>query len=209
MDNLSSMIEQAIKSAAISIAVDFLARKFRDNGVTLSARQRKVLHKKIETQDFSNLRIPSWQFWKNKRIAIEITRDDLAAIEVSFEKFTAKLSEQMGSIADDLATATLTKLKRDWREQQKYDEKLHRGFYKRLNKRWAAPINLLAMMHTIASEFGANLNKRARATSASQSYKTDALTRLHARVCQVCYEVLVLLRHGLADGAMARWRIDA
>ena len=34
----------------------------------------------------------------------------------------------------------------------------------------------------------------------------EVLTRLHARSCQICDEVLTLLGAGLADGAMARWR---
>ena len=40
----------------------------------------------------------------------------------------------------------------------------------------------------------------------AQNHVFDVLTRLHARACQIAFEVLVLLKNGFADGAHARWR---
>lgn len=34
----------------------------------------------------------------------------------------------------------------------------------------------------------------------------DTLHRLHARACQIVFEIITLMENGLADGAMARWR---
>lgn len=40
----------------------------------------------------------------------------------------------------------------------------------------------------------------------SYHYRSYALEKLHARSCRTAMEITVLLRAGLADGAMARWR---
>ncbi|WP_217430933.1 DUF5677 domain-containing protein [Sphingomonas bacterium] len=34
----------------------------------------------------------------------------------------------------------------------------------------------------------------------------DTMLHLHARACQVVFEIITLMENGLADGAMARWR---
>jgi hypothetical protein len=67
--------------------------------------------------------------------------------------------------------------------------------------------NLLEMLIVIALEAGESFNDEVRS---QESFKTDyianVLTRLHARACQIAYEILILLKSGLADGAHARWR---
>ena len=56
-------------------------------------------------------------------------------------------------------------------------------------------------------EEGARFNDLFRGQdSENNDYVCEALTRLHARGCQVGFEILTLLAHGFADGAHARWR---
>ena len=63
------------------------------------------------------------------------------------------------------------------------------------------------MFIVIALETGENFNNEFRNNEAERNnFVLEALTRLHARSCQVASEVLVLLKSGYADGAHARWR---
>ena len=81
------------------------------------------------------------------------------------------------------------------------------GFRRRLNKRWKTPLNLLELFIELAYDAGSNFNTNFRPRAAiADDFAFEALTRLHARACQIASEVLVLLRHGFADGAHARWR---
>jgi len=82
-----------------------------------------------------------------------------------------------------------------------------RQFDKNLMKKWKKPINLLEMLLEISYEFGDEFNRRYREKAVkTQDYVFDVLTRLHAKACQVGFEILTLLKSGLADGAHARWR---
>lgn len=81
------------------------------------------------------------------------------------------------------------------------------GFRRRLNQRWATPLDLFEVFIALALDAGSNFNTNFRPGVAIENDVTlEALTRLHARACQIASEVLVLLRHGFADGAHARWR---
>ena len=75
------------------------------------------------------------------------------------------------------------------------------GFRKRLTRSWGAGFSLLEMLITIATEAGSSWEGVPQFPSL-----TEAHSRLHARACQIANEVVTLLHHGYADGAMARWR---
>ncbi|HNO95066.1 MAG TPA: DUF5677 domain-containing protein, partial [Anaerolineales bacterium] len=82
-----------------------------------------------------------------------------------------------------------------------------RDFETRLEKDWRNPFDLFEMFIVIALETGENFNNEFRNNEAERNnFVLEALTRLHARSCQVASEVLVLLKSGYADGAHARWR---
>jgi len=105
--------------------------------------------------------------------------------------------------AEILSNALKSKSSRMLKERRK----INRSFEKRLMKRWAKPIDLLEMFYVIAFEVGEEFNKEYREEAAKNNdYLFDALTRIHARACQVCFEIITLLKSGLADGAHARWR---
>jgi hypothetical protein len=63
------------------------------------------------------------------------------------------------------------------------------------------------MLVTIGREFGDNFPRDLRDADRRRAPITiEVLVRLHARACQVADEVICLLSHGFADGAVARWR---
>jgi len=82
-----------------------------------------------------------------------------------------------------------------------------RHFEERLLQRWKKPIDLLEVFIQMCYEAGKEFNNEYRSTAAkTHDYVFDVLTKLHARGCQISYEILSLLKAGLADGAYARWR---
>ena len=124
-------------------------------------------------------------------------------------------SEKISEIIADVMLKTLPKsaeilldeLKSKSSKMLKERRKINRFFEKRLMKRWAKPIDLLEMFYVIAFEVGEEFNREYREEAAKNNdYLFDALTRIHARACQVCFEIITLLKSGFADGAHARWR---
>ncbi len=88
-------------------------------------------------------------------------------------------------------------------ERRSYQE----GFENRLMKRWQKPVDLLEMFYVMALESGEEFNNKHREEAArNQDFLFEALTRIHARGCQIFFEIMTLLKSGLADGAFARWR---
>lgn len=81
------------------------------------------------------------------------------------------------------------------------------GFYARHNQRWFEAFDLLQEFYVISCEIGEEIGKDGEAFNTEEStYLFDVLLRLHARSIQITKEILVLMRHGYADGAVARWR---
>jgi hypothetical protein len=80
-------------------------------------------------------------------------------------------------------------------------------FKEHLWKEWGPAFDLLEVFLESCAEVGNEFSKKASfENSEDDRYLLSALTGLHARGCQVAYEVLALLTNGYPDGADARWR---
>jgi hypothetical protein len=81
------------------------------------------------------------------------------------------------------------------------------GFRRRLRQRWHEPFALFRMFMTVYKETGeAIANALIGTTANGRPLTARVLIELHARSCQVLYEVITLIEGGFADGAMARAR---
>lgn len=110
-------------------------------------------------------------------------------------------------IVNSSAKVILKSLKTDWSAQRAHDEARMAQFRENLLLRWQDAFDTLRMIYTISVEMGGEMAKsRRRSTSKKNKVLNDTLLRLHARACQVTFEVVTLMENGLADGAMARWR---
>jgi hypothetical protein len=76
-------------------------------------------------------------------------------------------------------------------------------FESRLHQVWGPTFRALRTLQIISYEMGAELNALSTPTTTPLRY---VLLHLHARACKVFSEVCLLLEHGYADGAHARWR---
>ena len=119
----------------------------------------------------------------------------------------SSVTDMIPGLVDDVASVILVRIKRDAVSELKKHQRDRKGFEKRLNERWKCPLDLLDLVIAMTVEAGTEFNRTFRNEAvASGDAVFEALTRLHARACQVSGEVLVLLHAGFADGAHARWR---
>ncbi len=119
----------------------------------------------------------------------------------------AKFADMLPGLTDSIAESMLATIKKDYRSRSKTLWQQQQEFEKRTWALWKKPLGLLDLFITLAREAGDNCNSDLRndATS-SNTALVEALTRLHARACQISSVIAVLLRFGYADDAHARWR---
>ena len=128
--------------------------------------------------------------------------DQLSDIELE-----SNVTGMMPGLSDEIAHLILAHVKKDSDSGLRRHRKDREGFEKRLYERWKCPLDLLDLTIAVTTEAGDEFNRRFRNNAvASGDAVFEALTRLHARACQVSGEVLALLHAGFADGAHARWR---
>ena len=123
------------------------------------------------------------------------------------DDLTSSVSDMIPGLADDIASIILVRIKGDAASGLKEHQSDRKGFEKRLNERWKGPLDLLDLIIALTVEAGTEFNRKFRNEAVDSGDAVfEALTRLHARACQMSGEVLALLHAGFADGAHARWR---
>ena len=119
----------------------------------------------------------------------------------------SSVTDMIPGLSDDIASLILVRIKKDASSGLKRHRRDRKGFEKRLNERWKYPLDLLDLVIALSTEAGTEFNRKFHNEAVGSGDAVfEALTRLHARGCQVSGEVLALLHAGFADGAHARWR---
>ena len=200
------VIGKELPREALSILV---TEKLEIKGVKLSKRQLARLVNHVFEGRSSTLQPGRWRWRKSQNIVLEFTEEDVQRLEETVKQGWADaLSVAFVEILDKTATDILLSLRRGLPSELRRQRRERTGFERRLARRYKTPLDLLWMLLTVSREYGGSINQELRNDSDfhSQPHLVEVLTRLHARACQVTYEVLVLLQSGLADGAVARWR---
>lgn len=141
-------------------------------------------------------------------IELTLSADEIIPLIEEAEKFVKnELPVILPKIVKSSAKIILRSLKADWSAQRAHDEARMMQFRDNLLLRWQDAFDTLRMIYTISLDVGGDIVKsRRRSRSKKNRVLNDTLIRLHARACQVTFEVITLMENGLADGAMARWR---
>lgn len=117
------------------------------------------------------------------------------------------LRDMIVGIARDRGDEMLAELTRDAPKMLRRQRRDERGFQRRLLDPWGPALDRLEALLHAAIDAGRWFDDRNRPKAVkTQDLRFEALIRLHARACQVTWEVLTLLKAGLADGAHSRWR---
>ena len=133
----------------------------------------------------------------------ELTSD----LETYSNKFDEELPTIIMESTDQLSHDILKDLKISSKGMLKDRAEDIHSFESNLVNVYTNGFELLEMLIVISLEAGDSFNNDLRVeASSANDYVFEVLTRLHARACQIAYEILVLLKSGLADGAHARWR---
>lgn len=152
-------------------------------------------------------------FDANIRAALEELPDALVA-EVGLERaleLTEKqpelLTEAIKKATEASGRALAERLKDDGPAMLARRRAERRAFEERLARRWAPPFDLAQMAMVVSYEAGEAFNeKHWQAAEAENDVVFVVLVRLHARACRIAEEVLVLLKAGFGQAALARWR---
>ena len=215
MNRLQELFETTLEECLDSrdFALKTVVRKIQEHGITLSKSGEQRIEKQLlesgwesdslvlEDEDIDTNESKGTP---SEHISLDVTDADIAKYSDEVEAIVA---DMIPSLSDSTAESMLATIKRDAPSMLKEQRVSLQQFEDGLRTRWEKPLDLLELFISIATEAGADFNCESRkGDKRLGDAKFEALTRLHARACQVASETLVLLRSGYADGAHARWR---
>jgi len=197
----TELVRKKLKELGIKITESQLAEIKRQ----FAHSEDDIFHFEFEDNQVFNAGFKSKKQLENalKNIFNELTTD--------LENFSKNFCEELPSIVmestDQLSQGILKDLKKDSKRMLKDRAADYFSFESNLHSVYSEAFDLLEMLIAISLEAGDSFNKDLRNESSSANdYVFEVLTRSHARACQIAYEILILLKSGLADGAHARWR---
>lgn len=137
-------------------------------------------------------------------VNIEITDEDVK-IEKKF------VEETIGKAAHELANMMIEDYGGWWKKVSKKElrriKRERKNFSAVVYEMWGSALDRLDVLIDLCSDLGSEFNNTYRHFAVTHfDHKFEALTRIHAKSCQVSCEIHSLLCSGFADGAYARWR---
>jgi len=127
--------------------------------------------------------------------------------EKDLESSLTNISSRIPEIVTEISEKLYVDLAKRQQVYLKSSRKCNRDFLRRHRNRWRYGLDLFESFLAVNSELGDGFNREYRPKAAeSQDYLFEALSKLHARIIHVGFEILTLLGAGYADGAHARWR---
>ena len=217
LDKLGDTLSKAISKffTVDRLLLLLIEDKVKKLGIKLTRSQQKRLAMLLQKEDFESVSIQPSRKQKAQLkslgyedVSLEITNADIAEFEAKIIEIVKDTSE---STLIHLLDSSSTKLVKEWKKQANPILRELRNDRRRFNnynnKIWGKALVLLETLIDISLDTGMLFDQKFRPLAVEENdIVFDALTRLHARSCQVSSEILTLLRNGFADGAHARWR---
>jgi hypothetical protein len=201
-DQLLKLTTDAVGPA---VAVSIVSKKFAAVGIRLSAHERTRLREAIKSGKSDRFSIKRR---KKSAAVIKFTpQDGEALIDKATEVSLAIVRRELAEGSRFQAAHVLKRLHATWPSRSAWEHRRENGFRRRLRQRWGRPFGLLRMLLTVYRESGEQMaNTLIGTTAGGRPLTATVLIELHARSCQVLYEVITLIEGGFADGALARCR---
>ena len=206
MDTLHKALLTKLSELGPAAATALVAKKLAKRRLRLSNEQARQL-----AAYFAGRRkaLPRFRFTGSaqRKIAIRITPGETQRLMARLERVLVRLPKTFHPLVTDLADGLLPTFKKHWPTESRKRARSIAAFEARLLRRWQRPIDELRLQIAISKDYGVAMTEAVRARRPrTNPISADLLIRLHGRACQVADEIALLLSHGFADGAMARWR---
>ncbi len=181
-----------------------LRKKLNEKDVKISVKRSERLAKELLAGK-TTVRLPGK---RTEPLSLIFDEKDTEALLGQIEGFLENdLQKMLQSMIDSSAPLLLKSLRKRWPRERGYQVRELGRFRERLAERWWIGLNKLRMLVTMSRDIGNEVNQETRTGQPeANAALVDVLTRLHARSCQVVEEVIALMEHGFANGALARWR---
>lgn len=214
METFQTLFEETVKDqfAFPKALTKIAAKKLKECGVTLSEAQEAQLLRHFETGHYDNFDINLTdeqekqleRHFGGSPCTLSLSKEDA---DIYMRSVLEKIDESFPDLVSAIGAQLLTAFKEEAPtalKQRAVDEK---RYNKLIQKHWGKPLQSLEMLLSICLEAGSDFNSKYRPQAVEENdYVFEALTRIHARGCQVGFETLTLLKYGFAEGAYARWR---
>ncbi len=188
--------------------VKLVAYQFEKAGLKLTSDQLKGVENQLDFSAKENIKI---EFSDDQASALAQNGIDLKQLdlgELTDESFQQELSRVTREVMNNVVERSASNLAVEWskarRDVLKDRNKRLGDFHALVRNIWGTALDALQGFITLCVEL--EEHQFANGLANVQNAKRAVLIRLHARSCQVANEICVLLRHGFADGAHARWR---
>lgn len=182
-----------------------IASRASDIGVTLKDHEIEALAKHALSGNGSPLEFEERPGLKSATLTF--TAEDAKEISAATKRLKAEMPEMVSRIAKDSARLMVRRIRKQWPDVQAEHDESREAFAETIQLIWGDALDKLDMLLATAESVGGQAIEVSRSSRSKKRVAlTAALDRLHVRGCQVATEVLVLLREGFADAALARWR---
>jgi len=217
MDTLDVLFNETLTKVFTTerLAYMVLKRLLEGHDIKLSKMQLTKMSADLVTSGTINVKIRKDQIrragFKNEEAFEEYFKIVLAKLPLAAENFEQTLNdivEEATTKTIDKTTKVMVKAIKSKMKEGLAEKEIERLVFEyNIYRRWGKALNALEMIILLSIECGGNFNNHFRPKAeAENDLVLEVLTRLHARGCQVAYEVFTLLKAGYADGAHARWR---
>lgn len=217
MDKIHKLFEETVQKAmtADHICQMALRKLLNDHGVKLSKKQIHQMAADLVATESISVKIRKDQI---RRCGFKTQNAFEEYFKFVLNKLPAALSncdETINNVVEKAALGTIDKtcklIRKSVKTQMKQglaEKEAERLLFEyNMYRRWGKALDALEMFILLSFECGDAFNSFFREKAVSENDLVfEVLTRIHARACQVAYEIFTLLKAGYADGAHARWR---
>ncbi len=216
MDTLQKVFDKFILNSFSFpvIGTKLIKRQLEKRGIILTKKQICEIENKLINInqdsitldfDFDEEQINILGNFDDDKIEVDIGEEN--DLNEFYQNLIEKLEKSAPEIIEEMTTPILSGLRKDMPALLKAHRKDTNSIEEILQSNWKKPFDLFEAFIVLAFEAGDEINNEfQKDETQKENYILIALTRLHARACQIASEVLVLLKSGFADGAHARWR---
>ena len=138
---------------------------------------------------------------------IEISFDDADAdrLQGAIDKLVEDLPDAIVRLAGKMSQDVARGIREQWDDTRSTVPDPTARTRTVIARDWGAAIDASRLLVTLCTQEGETFNDR-HLRSQRGTIRDEARARLHIRACRIAEEIILLLEHGHAEGALARWR---